>query len=45
MNWRKLQSEIAYLEARDNPHAQSEVKRRGAIGAKAARAHIRSKYK
>jgi ribosome biogenesis GTPase len=44
-HWHKLQSEIAYMDGRDDPEAQREVKRLGAIGAKAARAHIRSKYR
>ena len=44
-HWRQLRSELAYLAGRDNARAQAEVKRQGAIGAKAARAHIKSKYK
>ncbi|MEW5918758.1 MAG: ribosome small subunit-dependent GTPase A, partial [Gemmatimonadota bacterium] len=44
-HWQKLQSEIAYMDGRDDPQAQRELKRLGAIGAKAARAHIRNKYR
>jgi ribosome biogenesis GTPase len=43
-HWRQLRAELAYLAARDDARAQAAVKRQGAIGAKAARAHIKSKY-
>jgi ribosome biogenesis GTPase len=39
----KLQGELAYLARQQDERAQLEVKRRGRIGAKALRAHLKSK--
>jgi ribosome biogenesis GTPase len=39
----KLQGELAYLARQQDERAQIEVKRRGRIGAKAMRAHLKSK--
>jgi ribosome biogenesis GTPase / thiamine phosphate phosphatase len=39
----KLQGELAYLARQQDERAQAEVKRRGRIGAKALRAHLKNK--
>ncbi len=45
-HWRKLRAELAYLAGRDDARAQAQVKRQGAIGAKAAKAHYKgAKYR
>lgn len=44
-NWRKLRAELAYWSRRGSPRAEAERKRQDAIGSRAARAHIRSKYR
>lgn len=44
-HWRQLRAELAYLARRDDERARREVKRQGAIGARALRAHVRDKYR
>jgi ribosome biogenesis GTPase len=44
-HWRQLRAELAYLARREEGRAAQEWKRQSAAGARAARAHIRSKYR
>lgn len=44
-HWRQLRAELAYLSRREEGHAAQEWKRIAASGARALRAHIRSKYR
>jgi hypothetical protein len=42
-SYHTLQDELAYLARQQDERAQIETKRRGKIGAKALRAHLKSK--
>lgn len=44
-HWRQLRAELAYLARREEGRAAQEWKRGAAAGARALRAHIKSKYK
>lgn len=44
-HWRQLRAELAYLARREEGRAAQEWKRLAASGARALRAHIKSKYK
>lgn len=44
-HWRQLRAELAYLARREMGREQQEWKRQAAAGSRAARAHIRSKYR